>query len=228
MIKMSLYAIVTLSFLTGCSMMPYRDDFQCEKGKNSGVCASLTEVYEMSDNTEELKKRKLTNDGKSNTCEGCENNPQKSVGQPIATDNKNLSAENENLKEIIESLEIDRMKKEREQKYVLIDPKMANTNTSSVEEPLKITSKTISGQSSQSETNVADDCFQSEHDNKVYQINKKVEVCVWRANIRKEPSCKAEVVRVAKKGEVLFAETEQNGWVKVGNGYVHRSIILTK
>lgn len=44
-------------FFCGCNtMLPYRDSFKCEKGIDSGVCGSVTEVYDMSDNMDELRK----------------------------------------------------------------------------------------------------------------------------------------------------------------------------
>jgi len=36
-----------LIFLTGCSMMPYNDDFACQGGSNTKICASVSDVYLM-------------------------------------------------------------------------------------------------------------------------------------------------------------------------------------
>lgn len=51
--------IIPLSFslvLCGCSaMLPYRDSFKCEKGKDGGVCNSVVEVYELSDDMDMLR-----------------------------------------------------------------------------------------------------------------------------------------------------------------------------
>gem|GEM_PF-2884003 len=233
MIK-TLCVILTTSIFMGCSMMPYNNTFQCEKGKNSGVCASLSEVYAMSDNTEDIKKQKLTDtDSKDEKCEGCENSKAKteSIGSPIA--NSSLVVENEYLKQMVEALEIEKIQREKRvtagSASVYADQTV--TGVSIKEEPLKITSHSITASSDNAQDmdeSIADDCFQSNHDNKKYSIKKMAEICVWRANIRKEPSCKAEVVKIAKKGDGLFADYEQNGWVKVNDGYVHKSIITIK
>ena len=61
--------------------------------------------------------------------------------------------------------------------------------------------------------------------NPIKPLNKKVRVCVLNANIRKEPNCLSKVVRVAKKNEELFAYYEKNGWVKIKDGYLHKSLI---
>ena len=56
-------------------------------------------------------------------------------------------------------------------------------------------------------------------------LNKKVRVCVLNANIRKEPSCLSKIIRIAHKNEILFAYYEENGWVKIKDGYIHKSLI---
>ena len=51
--------IVPLILLYGCSMLPYRDNFKCEKGKDSGVCNSVVEVYMLSDDMNVLREKSL-------------------------------------------------------------------------------------------------------------------------------------------------------------------------
>jgi len=60
---------------------------------------------------------------------------------------------------------------------------------------------------------------------KVIQLNKPITVCVLNANIRKEPSCKAQVIKSVKKGTKLYALYEKNSWIKIKNsGYIHKSL----
>ncbi|EAJ7530369.1 putative lipoprotein [Campylobacter jejuni subsp. doylei] len=44
-------------FLGACSMLPYKENFSCEKGKDNGMCGSVTEVYDLSSNMDELRKK---------------------------------------------------------------------------------------------------------------------------------------------------------------------------
>ena len=57
-------------------------------------------------------------------------------------------------------------------------------------------------------------------------FKRKVKVCVYKANIRKKPSCKADVVKVVKKGSILYANALVNdAWIKVKDGYIHKSLV---
>ncbi|HEH4510031.1 TPA: TraV family lipoprotein, partial [Campylobacter coli] len=54
--------VITLSlaasiFLGACSMLPYKENFSCEKGKDNGMCGSVTEVYDLSSDMDELRKK---------------------------------------------------------------------------------------------------------------------------------------------------------------------------
>lgn len=65
--------------------------------------------------------------------------------------------------------------------------------------------------------------------NVITRIDDKVKVGVHSAYVRSEPSIKAKIVRVEKKGKLLEAEYEQKCWVKLSDGnYIHRSIVLTR
>ncbi|PVX11091.1 hypothetical protein DDV74_09120, partial [Campylobacter jejuni] len=89
----------------------------------------------------------------------------------------------------------------------------ANTNTNGIDKNSQVTNEP------------AIDCSASS-DSKITQINGKVKVCVYHANIREMPSCKALVLRVANQGEELEALYEQGGWIKLKDGtYVHKSIV---
>lgn len=226
MIKMSLCAIVTLSFLTGCSMMPYRDDFQCEKGKNSGVCASVSEVYEMSFDMDTLKKKKLNQEEEG--CEECGDKDVKkeNIGKPIGIDIN--ATENQRLKEIVEAIEI---KKLQDGRPIIIQNNNSNGIDSETKQNIqKMIVSSTGGNMNKSITQGQEsiDCSKVSGDDVVHTLNQYVKVCVYRANIRKNPSCTADIVRVAKKDEVLYAEYEKNGWVKTNDGYIHKSIITQK
>lgn len=65
--------------------------------------------------------------------------------------------------------------------------------------------------------------------NVITRIDDKVKVGVHSAYVRAEPSIKAKIVRVEKKGKLLEAEYEQKCWVKLSDGnFIHRSIVLTR
>lgn len=54
--------VITLSlaasiFLGACSMLPYKENFSCEKGKDNGMCGSVIEVYDLSSDMDELRKK---------------------------------------------------------------------------------------------------------------------------------------------------------------------------
>jgi len=249
MIKNSIALTVAATVLmTGCSMLPYRDNFQCEKGKNSGVCASVSEVYEMSFDMDELRKKKLNQEEEG--CDGeCSDKEvkQENIGKPIGND-INSSIENQRLKEIVEAIEIKKLQdgrpiviqnnsvtgmdngtKQNIQKMVI--SKMASQNGAivgtGVNRAVSSMPSTMVEEITQNTTNVVD-CSKGSGDDVIHTLNQDVKVCVYNANIRKEPSCKADVLRVAKKDEVLYAEYEKNGWVKIDGGYIHKSIITKK
>ncbi|HDQ15966.1 MAG TPA: hypothetical protein ENN45_02795, partial [Bacteroidetes bacterium] len=110
MIKNSIALTVAATVLmTGCSMLHYRDNFQCEKGKNSGVCASVSEVYEMSFDMDELRKKKLNQEEEGCDGECSDKEAQKeNIGKLIGND-LNSSFENQRLKEIVEAIEIKKL-----------------------------------------------------------------------------------------------------------------------
>ena len=57
-------------------------------------------------------------------------------------------------------------------------------------------------------------------------LNKTVKVCVYNANIREEPNCQAKIVKVVKKGTKLHAiALINNTWIKLKDGYIHKSLI---
>lgn len=42
----SILSVSIIFLFTACStMLPYRDNFKCERGKDAGVCNSVMEVY---------------------------------------------------------------------------------------------------------------------------------------------------------------------------------------
>ena len=43
-LKILFFSLISLSIFTACGMLPYKNDFTCEKGKGNGVCGSVTEV----------------------------------------------------------------------------------------------------------------------------------------------------------------------------------------
>lgn len=64
-LRLFIVLILGAFLIQACSaMLPYKDDFQCQRGKNSGVCGSVSEVYDLSSNMDDLRIRTL--DGSKN------------------------------------------------------------------------------------------------------------------------------------------------------------------
>jgi len=53
--------ITGLFIFTGCSMMPYHDNFICQGGKNTHICKRVSEVYKESENGTLYKDLNKTN-----------------------------------------------------------------------------------------------------------------------------------------------------------------------
>lgn len=307
-------SIMSLSFFifVGCGMLPYRNDFQCQKGKNSGVCNSVSDVYELSSDMDDLRLRTL--DGKSEEeIEEIQKDERKKALELAKNEFKT-----QKLQEMVEAYEIRQIQNEqpvifrffldgerdntksylaaydaknkttqakKKAKKSKKNTKKANTSKNAGKKQAKSAgllaesnaSKDINaslenyannyiagresnaskvlddnaslyangkdlnasgfGKDSNSSENLQDlldnayaqgkasvDCSAS--GGKRTEINAKVKVCVYAANIRKEPSCKAQVLRIANKGEVLEVLYEQDGWVRLNDGtYIHKSII---
>jgi hypothetical protein len=101
----------TLLFITGCGVMPYNDDFSCQGGKNTKICASVSDVYLMDD--EQLNKRNNYLLQKDLSPEA-----QESVIGILTKQNKILNYqkqviqnENQDLKRIIENVEMSKLEK---------------------------------------------------------------------------------------------------------------------
>lgn len=309
-----LISIIFLALmLGGCSyMLPYRDDFQCQKGKNNGVCGSVSEVYDLSSDMDDLRLRTL--DGKSEKeIENTKNEEQKK-----ALELAKLDFKRQKLQEMVEATEIRNIQNENpvifnfyianNDKGVLnakanggkisqknvgkkangaksgktnnknakkntkgnnagktatanagIDTNSTLDNNSSLkdyvntyiaglddnaskEANVSVAFADLGDKNTTMDSNVSNDfqnmlneayaqgqasvdCATSKGGKRT-EINANVKVCVYAANIRKEPSCKAQVLRIANNGEVLFALYEQDGWVRLNDGtYIHKSIV---
>lgn len=55
--KQILLSFITASLISGCGMLPYKESFSCEKGKENGICGSVSEVYDLSSDMEEFRKK---------------------------------------------------------------------------------------------------------------------------------------------------------------------------
>lgn len=333
MTKQLAIRLAIISFLAfvlgGCSyMLPYRDDFQCQKGKNSGVCGSVSEVYDLSSDMDDLRLRTL--DGKNEK----EIEEAKSEEQKKALELAKLNFKQQKLQEMVEATEIRQIQNENPvifnfylddnanktlvanntgaknaktnggkggkknagkkgngakgskangknaqkstkgnnaaknstanagvdanstldnnsslKNYVdtyiagLDDNASKDTNASYGNDlnstlagaNLGDMNATKDSNASNDLQNMLDeayakgqasvDCATSKGGKRT-EINANVKVCVYAANIRKEPSCKAQVLRIANNGEVLFALYEQDGWVRLNDGtYIHKSIV---
>ncbi|WP_261505391.1 SH3 domain-containing protein [Campylobacter coli] len=316
--------VITLSlaasiFLGACSMLPYKENFSCEKGKDNGMCGSVIEVYDLSSDMDELRKK--------TDREYEQKHPEvKAEAKTKAEQEARDSFRTLKLQEMVESVEIRKIQNETPTifRYYLSEEEASNkadvalisendkeskairkdlknqtekansqtnkntkngknthlkhsnksaskndskiknnankeTNINKLYDGIKIYDNNASGikdanltnkegnassvntldinftnantntngidKNSQVTNEPAIDCSASS-DSKITQINGKVKVCVYHANIREMPSCKALVLRVANQGEELEALYEQGGWIKLKDGtYVHKSIV---
>lgn len=313
-LKLSSAIVLGALLFEGCSMLPYRDDFQCQKGKNSGVCGSVSEVYDLSSDMDDLRLRTLdggkakakqeevkkieeekqrqkelftkqklqemveateirniqnehptifrfyldedkrvptsaplvwNNDysvssssiGADDSRKDKKSKPQKTTQTKLKTNNakaeqnskKDAKAlqQNGNLKGRFGSLNAQNNQAENNQSVNALFEVIGDTNASkAVSLKDENTSPAVNEASNKKSefSNNNELCSPSGGAKK--EINAKVKVCVFAANIRENPSCKAKVLRIANKDEVLFALYEQDGWVKLNDGtYIHKSII---
>lgn len=298
--------------LCGCSaMLPYRDSFKCEKGKDGGVCNSVIEVYELSDNMDNLRLKASTPQDKENTMLEKENNKgqvsasvfenskekkelyeiansisikQIQDGRPIIFNINELSLvgydyEIPNNQQVLDYLIKDdnaytkRLRDEKDMHLIGgdLDTKSSNSSYSkkTINHLESSNSEVIASKNSTSKDSAntikndkkienndlksffspsmysnmnKDETFNGASDTLASQdlkcaecqssnisilpINANVKVCVYSANIRQNPSCNANILRVAKRGEVLYALYSQGGWVKLSDGtFIHRSIV---
>lgn len=279
---------LSLLILTGCAMLPYRNSFQCERGKNSGVCGSVSDIYELSSDMDDLRLRTLDEKDEKEIKQA------KLKEQEEALKSAKLDFKHKKLQEMVEAVEIrniqnehpaifrfflDESKKDNKSSYLALYNE-ANKDNKKVQKPKKTTKTQTTKKTKANVVNsidkglkpsvtdkVGNDSNSSKRntylvsndenltaikdlnaslDNKLQQayvkgkesvdcsasggkrtdINAEVRVCVYAANIRKEPSCKAQVLRIANNNEVLFALYEQDGWVRLNDGtYIHKSII---
>ncbi|QDQ35788.1 SH3 domain-containing protein [Campylobacter jejuni] len=315
-------------FLGACSMLPYKENFSCEKGKDNGMCGSVTEVYDLSSDMDELRKktdreyeqkhsevkaeaktkaeqeardsfrtlklqemvesveiRKIQNEtptifryylseeeasNKADVALISENDKEsKAIRKDLKnqTEKANLqtnkSAKNgknthlkhsnksvskndskiknnankeTNINKLYDGIKIydnnesgikDANLTNKEGNASSVNTLDINSTKSNAEQNLSTANTNTNGidKNSQVANEPAIDCSASS-DSKITQINGKVKVCVYHANIREMPSCKALVLRVANQGEELEALYEQGGWIKLKDGtYVHKSIV---
>lgn len=278
-LKILFFSLISLSIFTACGMLPYKNDFTCEKGKGNGVCGSVTEVYDLSSDMEELRKQadasyEQTDEEKDKEAKLREIQMAK------------MQFKTQKLQEMVEAVEIrnilnetptifryhlnekdfasmsdvafvDRNDKEnqglvkKDNKSNKNKPKKNTGNKSSnkkyysgaslkkntASKGSKDTSKNnlaskdlkntnLDNNSSANQVASLPECAPSSGD-KITQINGKVTVCVYNANIRSGASCRAKVLRIAKNGDKLDALYEQGGWIKLKDGtYVHKSIVI--
>lgn len=100
--KQILLSFITASLLCGCGMLPYKESFSCEKGKENGICGSVSEVYDLSSDMEEFRKK-----------------ANKEYAKETAKKEQNKSITNNNdifkqlkLQEIVEAVEIRKIQNE--------------------------------------------------------------------------------------------------------------------
>jgi len=111
-IKNSIALVFIVIFINACSMLPYNSEFQCEKGKGNGVCGSVSEVYQMSFDMDNLRNKKL--EIHKNTCENCDDKSFKKGNiNKLRENDANNKIQNQKLKDIIEAIEIKKLQNKR-------------------------------------------------------------------------------------------------------------------
>jgi len=323
-LKTTSLSLLVCTFFTACgAMLPYKENFSCEKGKENGVCGSVTQIYDLSYDMDELRKQadreyeknhpELKDEAKVKALQNTENNfktlklqemveaveirkiqnetptifryhlddkeaktmfgvafiheddrenkaikrayqKEKSKSKRKSSQNnkkdlnakadkkdKNALKNNENgnskansnlaasTQTNADDLNINDLYKDIS--FDKNESKNLNNTLSDLNQSLQTMTKittfaeTNSSQENLSNSINAVDCAPS-NDSKIKPINGEVKVCVYHANIRENPSCKANVLRIAREGEVLEALYEQGGWIKLKDGtYVHKSIV---
>ncbi|EAH8152210.1 TraV family lipoprotein [Campylobacter lari] len=250
------FSTLACAFLfNACAMLPYKNDFSCEKGKNNGTCDSVSNVYELSHDKEELRKRTIKDEDGNPIAEKQENKQIKKQD-----DNKDSFYDDEfkNMKDIIEAVEIRNIQNNTPTifRYTVVmtdndsskDKTTQSKSLSSISHSTQSTDKTISsakaiskakkdisnnqdaskanqGSNQTLSEDETSECFSSSKSEKTI-LNKEIKVCVYSANIREKPSCKAKVLSIAKEGDSFFALYEQDGWIALSNGsFIHKSIV---
>jgi hypothetical protein len=202
--KNKLLFLGTLLFVTGCSVMPYNDDFSCQGGKNTKICASVSDVYLMDDEQLNNRNKHLLSKKEKDIIKIL-----KKENNALMYKQRIITYENQDLKRVIENVEMSKL-----EKPIIIILKKDNRTDINDSGSIKKTLYKVSNFISEDYIN-----------NKVKKINKPIKVCVLNANIRKKPSCKSKVVKVLHKGDSIFALYEKNGWIKLKNGsFIHKSI----
>jgi len=109
--KNKLLFLGTLLFVTGCGVMPYNDNFSCQGGKNTKICASVSDVYLMDNKQLNSRNNYLLQKDLSPEA-------QESVIGILTKQNKMLNYqkqiiknENQDLKRVIENIEISKLEK---------------------------------------------------------------------------------------------------------------------
>lgn len=100
--KIVILSFITASLISGCGMLPYKESFSCEKGKENGICGSVSEVYDLSSDMEEFRKKA----NKEYAKEVAKKEQNKSI------DVENNSFKQQKLQEMVEAVEIRKIQNE--------------------------------------------------------------------------------------------------------------------
>ncbi|MCR6591880.1 putative lipoprotein [Campylobacter insulaenigrae] len=268
------FSTLACAFLfNGCAMLPYKNDFSCEKGKNNGTCDSVSNVYELSHDKEELRRKTIKDKNGKPIVKDQENNDLKKqtkkedsfynddiknmIDMIEAVEIKNIQNDTPTIFRytvVMEKSDIHSKNKAIKHKSTILPTKSINENkqvknqdvkNNQDNQDIKDTQDVKNNQDNQDIKDTQDvkdvkntqnsshvknedktiECFSSLKSEKV-MLNKEIKVCVYSANIRKNPSCKAKILNIAKKGDGFFALYEQNGWIALDSGgFIHKSIV---
>jgi hypothetical protein len=188
----------------GCLMMPYHNDFICKGGSNTHICKRVSNIYEDTEFNNDINETSGCNCNKTKTNDNNDefNNEFNDITS-YNYYNYECKKKNEKLKNKIINIQ----KNNQELKEIV-----TAISYEELKKPVKV--MIINKKNNQKENN-----------NSVIELNKAIKVCVLNANIRNTPNCKGKVVKVAHKGEKLFAYYLKGAWIKTKKGYIHKSLV---
>jgi hypothetical protein len=181
----------------------------CEGGSNVKVCKRVSDVLQESDYINTENKKECLKKHSNSYCDcsfyecmyfkdECCKEEIKEI-RKCKKEKECLEKENKTLKDMVEAISL-----------------------TALEKPVKIISECIIKKTNTNHTNT---CTKSKN-KKYIPLNKYVKVCVYNANIRKKPDCHAKILKIVKKGTKLYAiALVNNAWIKLKNGYIHKSLI---
>lgn len=238
-------SLVASIFLWACSMLPYKENFSCEKGKDNGMCGSVTEVYDLSSDMDELRKK--------TDREYEQKHPEvKAEAKTKVEQEARDSFRTLKLQEMVESVEIRKIQNETPTifRYYLSEEEASNKadvalisendkESKTIQKGLKDQAEKANSQTNKNAKNGKNTHLKhsnkssSKNDSKIKNnTNKETNINKLYDGIKiydNNESGVKDINLTNKENNVvntLEALYEQGGWIKLKDGtYVHKSIV---